>query len=66
MELHNNGWLTNHEYIALLEAKKAFKRLHFDEDTQTYKPVVSNDTLAQYLGEAVVTWRANRTAVGDQ
>lgn len=43
-----------HPYVALLEAKKAFKQRWFVNQTEQRKPIVSNETLAQYLGEAVV------------
>ncbi|KAK3291877.1 uncharacterized protein B0H64DRAFT_468637 [Chaetomium fimeti] len=55
-----NGWGTQHPYLALVEAKRAFKYIHFDDQTGKSKPIVSNETLAQYLGEAVITWKANR------
>lgn len=41
-------------YLALIEAKRAFKYIHFDEWIGEHKLVVSNETLAQYLGEAVI------------
>ncbi|RAL04870.1 uncharacterized protein BO80DRAFT_422102 [Aspergillus ibericus CBS 121593] len=54
------GWTTRHPYFALLEAKKAFKSMYIEERTGRSMPRVSNETLAQYLGEALVAWRANR------
>lgn len=53
------GWEMRHPYLALLEAKRAFKHIHFDEKTGSYTPAVSNENLAQYLGEAVITWKEN-------
>ncbi|KAK1762136.1 hypothetical protein QBC33DRAFT_614516 [Phialemonium atrogriseum] len=53
------GWAMKHPFLALLEAKRAFKQIYFDEHTGEGKPIASNETLAQCLGEAVVTWRAN-------
>lgn len=55
-----------HLYLALIEAKRAFKYIYFDEWTGEHKPVVSNETLAQYLGEAVRSWRANREFLGQE
>ncbi|KAF7550378.1 hypothetical protein G7046_g8032 [Stylonectria norvegica] len=51
----HQGWIPNHPYIALLEAKRGFKRVDFTKSSP--EPILSDDTLAQYLGEAVVTWR---------
>jgi hypothetical protein len=59
-------WTMVHPYLALLEAKRAFKYIYFDEWTGDYKPVISNETLAQYLGEAVVTWKANRELLHEE
>lgn len=53
------GWTMKHPFLALLEAKRAFKQIYFDEHNGKGQPIVSNETLAQCLGEAVVTWRAN-------
>lgn len=47
-------------YLALLEGKRAFKHLYIDDATGKASPIISDDTLAQYLGEAVLTWRANQ------
>jgi hypothetical protein len=41
-------------YLALLEAKRAFKYIHVDTRTGETKPIVSNETLAQCFGEAVI------------
>ncbi|KAI0452169.1 hypothetical protein F5B21DRAFT_506478 [Xylaria acuta] len=54
------GWSMEHPYLALLEAKRAFKHVHVNNATGETKPIVSNETLAQCLGEAVITWKANR------
>jgi len=61
-----DGWGIEHPYLALLEAKRAFKSLYFDEKTERYIPVVSNESLAQYLGEAVITWKENRTLLPNE
>jgi hypothetical protein len=53
------GWEMLHPYIALVEAKRAFKKGYFSEKTGNYTPVTSNENLAQYLGEAVITWKGN-------
>lgn len=66
MDRHAHGWMMGHPYLALIEAKRAFKYIHFDEWTGEHKPVVSNETLAQYLGEAVISWRANREFLGQE
>ncbi|GLA55781.1 hypothetical protein AnigIFM63604_002730 [Aspergillus niger] len=60
MDRQTHGWVTGHPYLALLEAKKAFKQIRFDDRTEQRKPVVSNETLARYLGEALVSWKAAR------
>lgn len=54
------GWETANPYLALLEAKKAFKHIHFDERTGSHLPIVSNEYLAQCFGEAVIAWKANQ------
>lgn len=61
-----DGWRMIKPYLALIEAKRAFKYLDFDERTGKPKPVVSNETLAQYLAEAVISWRANRGELGQE
>ncbi|KAF5000394.1 hypothetical protein FDECE_11214 [Fusarium decemcellulare] len=60
-----HGWGMDHPYLALLEAKRAFKYIHFDEKTERYNPIVSNENLAQYLGEAVITWKENQKLLHD-
>ena len=52
------GWETTNPTLALLEAKKAFKYMRFDQASGQLKPVISNATLAQYLGEALISWKA--------
>ncbi|KAH6623807.1 hypothetical protein F5144DRAFT_615500 [Chaetomium tenue] len=52
-------WEATHPYLAVLEAKRAFQYLHYNTRNGNTKPIVSNETLAQYLGEAVITWKAN-------
>ncbi|KAJ5471928.1 hypothetical protein N7539_008497 [Penicillium diatomitis] len=66
MDWQSHGWMMGHPYLAILEAKRAFKYIHSDDRTGDCKPVVSNETLAQYLGEAVITWRANRDLLGQE
>ncbi|KAI0399639.1 hypothetical protein F4802DRAFT_602827 [Xylaria palmicola] len=54
-----DGWKMLHPYLAMIEAKKAFK--HYSEDKAgRYMPIISNQNLAQYLGEAVITWKENQ------
>ncbi|KAH8435049.1 uncharacterized protein LDX57_012678 [Aspergillus melleus] len=60
MDRQVHGWRMGLPTLAFLEAKKAFKTIHIDERTGRAQPVVSNETLAQYLGEAIVAWRANQ------
>ncbi|PLN79114.1 hypothetical protein BDW42DRAFT_201838 [Aspergillus taichungensis] len=40
------GWEMTNASLALLEAKKAFKYMHFDQNSGRLKPVISNATLA--------------------
>lgn len=61
-----HGWVMGRPYLAILEAKSAFKYIHIDERTADRKPVVSNETLGQYLGEEVVSWGANRGLLGEE
>lgn len=60
------GWKMNHPYLALLEAKRAFKHIDFDQRTGKYIPTISNENLAQYLGEAVITWKGNQEFLQDE
>ncbi|KAL4766992.1 hypothetical protein BDW60DRAFT_212403 [Aspergillus nidulans var. acristatus] len=60
MDRQTHGSDMGHPYLALLEAKKAFEQIWFDDRTEQRKPVVSNETLAQYLGEALISWKAAR------
>ncbi|KXX72784.1 hypothetical protein MMYC01_210682, partial [Madurella mycetomatis] len=54
------NWSMGNLSLAILEAKRAFKRLDFNDKDGSYIPVVSDETLAQYLGEAIVAWKTNR------
>jgi hypothetical protein len=60
MRWEDHGWVMDHAYLALLEAKRAFKHINFDEKTGKHIPIVSNENLPQYLGEAVITWRKHQ------
>jgi len=60
------GWEMHHPCIALVEAKRAFKKGYFSEKTGSYIPVTSNENLAQYLGEAVITWKGNPELFQDE
>lgn len=60
MGKHNGIWMTADPYFALVEAKRAFKDLHYNAKTETYTPVVSDETLAQCLGEALIARKGNR------
>ncbi|GAB0134273.1 hypothetical protein EsDP_00002652, partial [Epichloe bromicola] len=57
------SWQPAHPYLALLEGKRAFKQFHIDWAGNSH-PVVTDETLAQYLGEAVITWHGNRELLG--
>jgi hypothetical protein len=52
-------WESINPFMALLEAKRAFKDIDFDKSGRA-RPIVSDETLAQCLGEVVITWQANR------
>lgn len=60
------GWKMHNPFLALIEAKKAFRHIYFDEKTESYEPVTSNEHLAQCFGEAVITWKGNRKSIGDK
>ncbi|KAG5926975.1 hypothetical protein E4U42_002753 [Claviceps africana] len=55
-----HGWQTIDHFVASFEAKRSTRGLDVDDHTTRSSPVVTDDTLAQYLGEAVLTWRANQ------
>lgn len=57
---HDQDWAMRNPSLAVLKAKKAFKYMRFDKTSGQLKSVISNATLAQYLGEALVSWRAAR------
>jgi hypothetical protein len=61
MLLHSNQWVTESNMVAILEAKKALKVID-----QYGRPAVTNETLAQYLGEAVAAWHMNKQFVGNE
>ncbi|KJZ76407.1 hypothetical protein HIM_04136 [Hirsutella minnesotensis 3608] len=58
------GWSMENPYFALIEAKRTFQRLHIDDKSGEIHPIVSNETLAQCFGEAIVAWTANRQLLG--
>lgn len=60
MDRRVRGWSMGLPTLAFLEAKRAFKTILIDQRTGVYQPIVSNETLAQYLGEAIVSWKANQ------
>lgn len=60
------GWQIGDNYLALLEAKRAFRGIDFDEKREAYVPIVSDENVAQCLGEAVITWKANQDLLGNQ
>ena len=53
MRWQNHGWVMDHAYLALLEAKRGFKHIHFDEKTGKHIPVVSNEA------PSPVPWRGS-------
>lgn len=59
-KLVNRGtdWKVIDDFLAILKAKRAFQSIDDSQRSGT-TPVVSNETLAQYLAEAVITWKAN-------
>lgn len=60
------GWIPDNSYLALIEAKRAFKRFEYDGATGRMVPKPSDKTIAQYLGEAIATWSSDRGEVGDK
>lgn len=66
MVRRHGQWFEDNPYLALLEAKRAFEHMRFDEPTGTHLPVVSDDNLAQYLGEAVAFWKQWRLEMGNR
>jgi len=59
MERAGPGWMMENPSIAIVEAKRVFKEFCFSEKTGDYIPLISNENLAQYVGEAVITWKGN-------
>lgn len=59
------GWTILHPYLALLEAKRAFKYIRVDDRTGISSPIVSDNTIAQYFCEALLAWRANQSLLGN-
>ena len=55
----NNRWSLENPFLAILEAKRAFSDFVLDTKTNPPIPSISNETLAQLLGEAVITWKAS-------
>jgi hypothetical protein len=60
VERTHQGWIGTHPFLALFEGKRAFRHLLVDPRTGESSPIVSNHTLAQYLAEAIITWRQNK------
>lgn len=59
MGYQNGEWYMKHPFLAILEAKRAFRAVDVNERTGMLTPAVSNQTLAHYLGEELVAWRAD-------
>lgn len=53
------GWKVEDDFLAIIEAKKAFQRIEYSPQSGP-TPVVSNEALAQYLAEAVITWKTSQ------
>lgn len=66
MRRSTNGWEMIHAHLALLEAKRAFKRIVINDKSGEVIPVVSNENLAQYLGEAVIVWKKYQKLLRDE
>ncbi|KAH7303000.1 hypothetical protein B0I35DRAFT_196080 [Stachybotrys elegans] len=54
-----SGWEIRQPFLALLEAKRAFKYVRLDKSTGNCVPIISNENLAQCLGEAIITKKGN-------
>lgn len=63
---HSEGWQETNPFLALIEAKRAFQSLAYNDNEAQHEPIVSDRTLAQYLGEAVITWKANQKLLGNE
>ncbi|KAJ5737758.1 uncharacterized protein N7483_002883 [Penicillium malachiteum] len=61
-----DGWAMIEPYLALLEAKRAFQYIKFDERTGHNTLLMSNAVLAQYLGEAVIAWKERHKSLGQR
>jgi hypothetical protein len=61
-----SDWVMLQPYLALLEAKRGCKHICFDENKGGYIPIVSNENLAQCLGEAVITMKGNPEYIKDE
>lgn len=53
----------SHPALALLETKKAFNAMHYDELNGKHGPLVPDENLAEYLGEALAVRRTNRRVI---
>lgn len=47
MRRQGEGWLMHRPWLALLEAKRAFRHIGFNSESGEYAPVVTNENLAQ-------------------
>ncbi|KFA81330.1 hypothetical protein S40288_08312 [Stachybotrys chartarum IBT 40288] len=54
MKRRNIGWSVENPYVAIIEAKRTFQRLHIDDKSGEIRPIVTNETLAQCFGEATL------------
>jgi hypothetical protein len=66
MERSASGWEPAHEFMAVIEAKRAFTYFVEDKATGEAHPMATDKTLAQYLGEALATRSSNRALIGDK
>ncbi|OAA35142.1 hypothetical protein ISF_09990 [Cordyceps fumosorosea ARSEF 2679] len=58
-ERQPDGWFIANPSIAIRESKIASTSVAYDPTTADINPVITNETLAQYLVEAVTAMRAN-------
>ena len=56
---NGSGWTMDNPYLALIEAIIGFPLINTNKSGEIF-PIISDDNLAQYLGDAVVTWKENQ------
>ena len=63
---YGGGWLMHRPCLASLEAKRVFRHIGFNSNTGKYSPIIIHENLAQYLGEAVVAYKADPEGLQDK